>query len=76
MSKRTSDRSEQDSSKPREQFAELAKSGSQGFLGELLGFIGSSKRWWLTPIVIVLVVLGVLIALGATGAAPFIYTIF
>ena len=76
MSKPTSDKPEQDSSPAGEQFADLAKTGSQGFLRELLEFIGNSKRWWLTPIVIVLLLLGVLIALGATGAAPFIYTLF
>ncbi len=56
--------------------ASLATQGKQGFLGELLGMLWSHKKWWLTPIVLVLLALAVLIVLGGTGAAPFIYTIF
>jgi hypothetical protein len=35
-----------------------------------------SKRWWLTPIVFILVLFGAILALGASGAAPFLYTLF
>jgi len=47
-----------------------------GFLRELLQFIRHNKKWYLIPIVVSILVLGVLIALGSTGAAPFIYTLF
>lgn len=57
-------------------FAREAQSHQQGFLGELWQFITHNKKWWLTPIVIILVVFGLLIALGGTAAAPFIYTLF
>ena len=53
-----------------------AESAQQGSLGELWQFIVQNKKWWLTPIVIILIVFGVLIALGGTAAAPFIYTLF
>jgi hypothetical protein len=39
-------------------------------------FIAHNKKWWLTPIILVLLAFGVLIALGGTAAAPFIYTLF
>lgn len=58
------------------QFAREAESGQQGFMGELWQFIAQNKKWWLTPIVIILIVFGLLIALGGTAAAPFIYTLF
>ena len=58
------------------QFAREAESAQQGSLGELWQFIVQNKKWWLTPIVIILIVFGVLIALGGTAAAPFIYTLF
>jgi hypothetical protein len=45
-------------------------------LGEFWGFLSHNKKWWLLPIVVVLVLLGVLMILGSTAAAPFIYTIF
>ncbi len=32
--------------------------------------------WWLTPIVLVLLLPGMLLMVGRTGAAPLIYTLF
>lgn len=46
------------------------------FLEDLVMFIKHNKKWYLIPIVISILLLGVLIALGSTGAAPFIYTLF
>jgi hypothetical protein len=44
---------------------------------ELWGFLGSTKKWWLVPIVIVLLVIGVLLVFaGGSALAPFIYTMF
>jgi len=47
-----------------------------GFVAEFWYFLKYSKKWWLTPIVIVMLLLGVSMLLAATGAAPFIYTLF
>ena len=47
-----------------------------GFFKELVMFLRHNKKWYLIPIVISILLLGVLIALGSTGAAPFIYTLF
>jgi hypothetical protein len=47
-----------------------------GFLGELWGFLGQNKKWWLLPILIVLLLFGLLVILSGTGLAPFIYTLF
>ena len=47
------------------------------FLRDVLGFFGTRKKYWLVPIVIVLLAFGVLIVLTAGSAiAPFIYTLF
>ena len=46
------------------------------FLVELWQFLRDNKKWWLGPIVIVLLLLGGLIALSGTVAAPFVYTLF
>ena len=43
---------------------------------ELLALLMHNKKWWLTPIFVVLLLLGVLIAIGGTGAAPFLYPLF
>jgi hypothetical protein len=45
-------------------------------LGNWFGFFSSSKKWWLMPMVAVLLVLGLLFVLSSTVAAPFIYTLF
>ena len=57
-------------------FAREARARQQGFLGELWQFITHNRKWWRTPIVIILVAFALLIALGGTAAAPFIYTLF
>jgi hypothetical protein len=48
-----------------------------GILKDLLVFLAKSKKWWLTPVVLVLLLVGVLIFLAESSAvAPFIYTLF
>ena len=53
---------------------ELAEKSS--IVMEFLEFLGHNKKFWLIPILIVLLLLGLIIALGGTTAAPFIYTLF
>ena len=44
---------------------------------ELWDFLKVRKKWWLTPIVIILLLLGFLIVFTESSAlAPFIYAIF
>jgi hypothetical protein len=46
-------------------------------LAELWAFMKVRKKWWLGPIVLVLLLLGLLIVLTQGSAlAPFIYTLF
>jgi hypothetical protein len=53
-----------------------AEQPDPGFFAELWDFIKTSKKWWLTPIILMLVVIGALIVLGQTAAGPFIYALF
>ncbi len=53
-----------------------AERDRSGFLREFWGFLRQNKKWWLLPILIMLLVLGLLIVLSGTGLAPFIYTLF
>ena len=47
------------------------------FIKEFLEFLSVRKKYWLLPIIIVLVIFGGLIILSQGSAiAPFIYTIF
>ena len=43
---------------------------------EILGYLAKNKKWWLLPIIVVFVGIGVLVLLSTTAAAPFIYTFF
>ena len=44
---------------------------------DFLEFLKVRKKWWLTPIVVMLLLLGALIVLTEGSAiAPFIYTLF
>ena len=43
---------------------------------ELWDFMKHNKKWWLLPLVMALLVLGLLVILSGTGLAPFIYTLF
>lgn len=47
------------------------------FLTDLWQFLNERKKWWLTPIILTLLLLGVLLVLGGgTAVAPFVYTLF
>lgn len=47
------------------------------FLKDLWLFMKARKKFWLAPVILVLLILGILIVLGGGSAiAPFIYTLF
>jgi hypothetical protein len=51
--------------------------GKLSIIRELWDFMKVRKKWWLGPIVVVLLLLGTLIVLTqGTALAPFIYTLF
>ena len=58
------------------QFEELGEGKQLSIVQEFWLFITENKKWWLIPIVLVLLGVGLLAALASTGAAPFIYTLF
>jgi len=56
---------------------EQASEGKQaGLVAEFIAFLGENKKFWMIPLLLVLLGLGALILLGGTSAAPFIYTLF
>jgi len=51
--------------------------GKIGIARELWQFLRVRKKFWLLPIVLVLLLMGVIIIFGESSAlAPFIYTLF
>jgi Family of unknown function (DUF5989) len=57
-------------------FTRQAEGPSQGLIREFFGFMRHNKKWWLTPILVALLGIGVLILVGGSAAAPFLYTLF
>lgn len=46
-------------------------------ISELWGFMRSRKKFWLLPVIVVMVLFGALLLLAQSSAiAPFIYTLF
>lgn len=55
---------------------EAKTSGRTGIVTEIWYFLRHTKKWWLLPIIVVLLAFGLLVFLSGTAAAPFIYTLF
>jgi len=48
-----------------------------GIFGELLTFFWQRRLWWLIPMIVLLILLGLLFIFAqVSGVAPFIYTLF
>lgn len=62
--------------KKEKDFDALSQSEKTGFFFDLLDFFKNSKRYWLIPIVIALLIFGAVVVVGAATGAPFIYTLF
>ena len=50
---------------------------NKGLLGEIWDFLKIRKKWWLLPIIIMILLVSVFIIFGANSAlSPFIYSLF
>ena len=66
-----------DQEDPKNSFSQIAESeGDTSLIREFMEFLATNKKWWLGPIVIVLLGIGAILLLTSTAAAPFIYTLF
>jgi hypothetical protein len=48
----------------------------QSLVREFCAFLMQNKKWWLLPLVLVLLTLTALVFLSGTSVAPFVYTLF
>jgi len=55
---------------------EQAARGRTTAAAELVRFLVETKKWWLAPVILCLLLFGALVFLSGTAAAPFIYTLF
>ncbi len=58
------------------EFEREAAQEPPSLLREFWEFLRYNKKWWLTPIILVLLLLGLVAIVGNSAAAPFIYTLF
>ena len=65
-----------DSHTGKSEFEQLDDEGQLSLIQEFWLFVTENKKWWLLPILGVLLLVGLLVVLASTGAAPFIYTLF
>ncbi len=64
------------SEKKSNEFEQANQAPQPGLVTEFIQFLKHNKKFWLIPLLVVLLGLGMLIILGGTAAAPFIYTLF
>jgi hypothetical protein len=76
MDEKTRSDSQLSSEKQVDDFAREAEQRTPGVLRELVDFLRDSRKWWLTPIILALLLVGAIVILGGTAMAPFIYTLF
>jgi hypothetical protein len=67
-----------DDSPPPNDFEQMAEqeAGTGTLIGDFWRFLAENKKWWLTPIILALLGIGLLLLLSSSAVAPFIYTLF
>ncbi len=61
---------------PTKRFEQASEEKQDNLLQEIWGMLRENRKYWMIPLIVVLLLFGLLIVLGSTGAAPFIYTLF
>ena len=46
------------------------------FIKELITFVVETKKWWLAPILFILLIVSLLVIFADSAIAPFIYSLF
>ena len=59
-----------------DEFALEARAKEVGLAREFLAFLRQTRKWWLAPAIALLLFVGLLVVLGGSALAPFIYTLF
>ncbi len=59
-----------------EQASVQASGRSSGPLSEFGYFLRRTRKWWMTPIIAMLLLIGALLVMAGTAVAPLIYALF
>jgi hypothetical protein len=62
--------------KTKTKFTEVKTGREKGVIAEFAGLLMENKKYWMLPIILLLLAFGVLVILSGSSAAPFIYTLF
>jgi hypothetical protein len=54
----------------------LRDAANPGFFADFWDFLKTSRKWWMLPLLMTFLLLGLILVLAHTAAAPFIYTLF
>lgn len=57
-------------------FDAIAAAERPGLVSDLWCFLSHTKKWWLFPVVVVLLVSALLMLTSGSAIAPFIYSLF
>jgi len=57
-------------------FEQAGKQSQPSLVREIVQMLKHNRKYWLIPLIVILLFFGVLIILGGTAVAPFIYTLF
>lgn len=71
-----SDQANVDPALQADDFANEVNAAPEGIFREYIAFLRHNKKWWLTPILLALVVAGAAVVTSGSAAAPFIYALF
>jgi hypothetical protein len=58
------------------EFTRQATAKRSSFLSDYVYLVKRNRKWWMLPLMGILLGFGLLMVLASTGAAPFIYTMF
>ena len=68
--------SDEDRSQRENRFLEEATRERSSFLSDYIYLLRSNRKWWMLPLLGLLLALGALVLFTSTGVAPLIYTLF
>jgi hypothetical protein len=57
-------------------FTEVKPGRQKGVIAEFVGLLRENKKYWMLPIILLLLAFGALVILSGSSVAPFIYTLF
>lgn len=65
-----------DDKRQADQFAQAGRQRRSGLVREFWEFLKHNKKWWLVPILLMLLLIGLLVLVSGSGVGAWMYTVF